>query len=129
MKLYLEGLGNGLAVICLVAVAALLSRHTAYLEAVITLTFLILAVASGFVYKKRHGPLVWAPDGKGFGRLFQFLLGFGTLLGPLKLAVNGFPIQEVIPAVNLGLLIASVPLSGLSLAGPFFIGSWLVRGA
>ena len=125
MKLYLEGLVNGVAAILAAALVALAFRGSSHVGDIALIAFMVLGVASGYIYRRRYGPMVWSADGLGVKRIARFLLGFGTLLGPAKLWLGGFPDSHLNAFVNLGLLAISVPLAGFSMAGLFFAGSWV----
>jgi hypothetical protein len=126
MRQYLQGLGCILAVVAFVLIAALINRLTGLHmpEAALTLIILGLLIAIGYVYKRWNGPLFFAKDGKAMSRLWPFLLGVGTVLGPAKLFLSGtFPIPGVIPLVNAALLALSPVLAGMSMIGPMIVGS------
>jgi hypothetical protein len=126
MKQYLQGLGCIVALILITGIATLAGRPFVSregMEILIGGVLILGAITLGYVYKRWNGPLMFAKDGKGIKRLFPFLLGLGTILGPVKLFLGPFPVQDVIPLVNVLLLVASVPLSGMSALGPMLVGS------
>lgn len=126
MKQYLQGLGCVAILIVVIVGAAFATRSvmsrddTGFL---IGGLFIIGAVSLGYIYKRWNGPLIFASDQKAVTRLIPFLLGIGTILGPIKLFLGPFPIPDVIPLVNMLLLVISVPLSGMSVFGGMLIGS------
>ncbi len=126
MKQYLQGLGCIAVLILVTGAAALAGRPFVSpegMEALIGGVFLLGAVSLGYVYKRWNGSLIFTKDGKGFTRLFPFLFGVGTILGPLKLFLGPFPVPDVIPLINMLLLVLSVPLSGMSALGAMLVGS------
>lgn len=126
MRQYLQGLGCILSVATFVMVAALNNRLTGVQvpEGLLTVMILGLLVAIGYFYKRWNGPLFFAKDGKAWSRLWPFMLGVGTILGPAKLFLTGtFPIPGESPVVNALLLALSPVLAGISMVGPMLLGS------
>lgn len=64
------------------------------LDAVIPLGFGAGLAALGYVYKRWNGPLIFADDGKAVARLIPFLLGVGTLVGPVTFFGN-YPFENL----------------------------------
>jgi len=79
------------------------------------------------MYKKNIGPLVFSDDGKAVNRLFKYIFGVGMVWGPAKLFLAGFPISEANPIFNIGLVLLSVPMAGMSVIGALLIGGMFYR--
>ena len=126
MRQYLQGLLTTIAMIVAVLIADFLARLI-FNSAILTIVSVTSAVAClgtlGYLFKRWNGPLIFAPDGKSMSRLLPFLLGVGTVLGPIDLIHASFPIPGVIPLANLALLALSIPLAGISAFGPMLVGS------
>ena len=123
--MYLKGFINGLVILLLMVVlfftlGEILDKDWNEF----TLFFMIILswCYSGYFYKKSYGPFMLSQDGKAQSRLMQFLLGVGTSWGPASLYVNNFPISGSHPIMNLTLLLISVPMMGISIAGILFLG-------
>ena len=115
-----------LAIFACVAVVALVNRFTdvCVSEAVLTIAIGVLMVAAGYWYTRWNGPPIFSADGQGPSRLALFLLGMGTLSGPLQLVMSdSFPIPGVIPLANASLLVLSPIFAAMSMIGPILLGS------
>ena len=126
MKQYLQGLGCIGALVAFITGVAFATRSFMSrdgTEVLIGSIFILGAISLGYIYKRWNGPLLLEKDQKAFARLVPFILGIGTILGPIKLFMSPFPIPDVIPLVNLLMLVLCVPLSGMSVLGGMLIGS------
>lgn len=97
------------------------------IDAIVGLFIIIAWTLSGYFYRRLWGPMLFSEDGKAPHRLMYYVLGVGTIWGPFKLYAVGFPIDDVIPAVNLILLILVIPLSGMSVIGALMLGGWFYK--
>lgn len=130
MKQFLQGAACTFALILIIAAVSVASRavlDAEGLELLITVMLFLGGGVMGYLCKRWNGPFLFGKDGKGTSRVFRFLLGVGIILGPVKLALGPFPIPDVIPLVNLLLIVLCVPLAGLSVFGPMLVGSWFYK--
>ena len=82
-------------------------------------------VSCGCLYRKWHGPMIFAEDGLGIIRLFRHLFGFGLPLGAVNCLFLGFLRPEESILLNLVLAAMALGLSGIQVAGQYFVGSWI----
>lgn len=90
-------------------------------------SFIFGTLLVGYLYRRWNGPMFSAPDRGGLGRLVRFILGAGTLPGLARILGSDSPLEDATSLVGLSKLLLSVPLSGMGVIGPMFIGSLFYR--
>jgi hypothetical protein len=130
MRVYIEGLLLGVASV----VVMLLGGYSVSgfvgvdrLALVISLLGAAVFLAAGYFYKKHHGPLAFSQDGKAIGRTTRFLLGIGTIIGPVKLLFSGIASLKLSGIGIAVLAVCCIPLSGMSVFPLILIGSLFCR--
>ena len=124
MNRYLVGVLHSICIGTFVFAAGLLWRGSPNQESVINLSAAIAVVTSGYINRKNYGSILTIFLEGPKGALSQFILGLGTIIGPVKLMASGFPIEGALPIFNALFLVLCIPFGGLSLFPFLIIGDW-----
>lgn len=99
------------ACICAVVAAAMLLAHLVPIERLWSQLIVLAAIIGPWslaarVYKQSYGPVIFAPDGNGVGRLARYAAGGGLLWAPVA-----FVLASPNMSLSLGVLAVLVPIA------------------
>ena len=129
----IKGIGQGLLVLLVVAIATLvakLSHNKSVVELTIAIAIYAGWIVAGYLYKRKHGS-IWIlslkEDKNAAHNLYRYVLGIGLVWGPVKLFLGGILSQDIHPLLKLGLFLLSVPMAGMSVYVLLLIGGFFYK--